>query len=124
MAVNRPERDLEEALVTKLRDLKYEYRPGREIRDEHLTSPWCQLEAGMALQKGIPLLVMPEPGIREGVFDPQLADRLVQQLELGGHNVSLLKSLNEWIDHHFPEQECQQAAVPLGSLVGGRDLSE
>lgn len=31
MAVNRPESDLEEALVTKLRDLKYEYRP--DIRD-------------------------------------------------------------------------------------------
>jgi len=31
MAANRPERDLEEALVTKLRDLKYEYRP--DIRD-------------------------------------------------------------------------------------------
>ena len=31
MAMNRPERDLEEALVTKLRDLKYEYRS--DIRD-------------------------------------------------------------------------------------------
>ncbi|WP_299501345.1 type I restriction endonuclease subunit R [uncultured Roseobacter sp.] len=31
MAMNKPERDLEEALVTKLRDLKYEYRP--DIRD-------------------------------------------------------------------------------------------
>lgn len=31
MATNRPERDLEEALVNKLRDLKYEYRP--DIRD-------------------------------------------------------------------------------------------
>jgi len=31
MAVNRPERDLEEALVAKLQDLKYEYRP--DIRD-------------------------------------------------------------------------------------------
>ncbi len=31
MAQNTPERDLEENLVTKLRDLKYEYRP--EIRD-------------------------------------------------------------------------------------------
>lgn len=31
MAMNRPERDLEVALVTKLRDLKYEYRP--DIRD-------------------------------------------------------------------------------------------
>jgi len=31
MATNRPERDLEEALVTKLQDLKYEYRP--DIRD-------------------------------------------------------------------------------------------
>ena len=31
MAMITPERDLEESLVTKLRDLKYEYRP--EIRD-------------------------------------------------------------------------------------------
>jgi type I restriction enzyme R subunit len=31
MATNKPERDLEEALVTKLQDLKYEYRP--DIRD-------------------------------------------------------------------------------------------
>ena len=31
MAMNTPERDLEESLVTKLRDLKYEYRP--DIRD-------------------------------------------------------------------------------------------
>ena len=31
MAMITPERDLEAALVTKLRDLKYEYRP--DIRD-------------------------------------------------------------------------------------------
>ena len=31
MAMNRPERDFEEALVAKLQDLKYEYRP--DIRD-------------------------------------------------------------------------------------------
>ncbi len=27
MAMNTPERDLEESLIEKLRDLKYEYRP-------------------------------------------------------------------------------------------------
>ncbi len=31
MAMNTPERDLEDALISKLRDLKYEYRP--DIRD-------------------------------------------------------------------------------------------
>jgi len=31
MAMSKPERDLEEALLSKLRDLKYEYRP--DIRD-------------------------------------------------------------------------------------------
>ena len=31
MAMNTPERDLEESLVAKLRDFKYEYRP--DIRD-------------------------------------------------------------------------------------------
>jgi len=32
------------------------------------TSPWMQIEAGMAIVSGIPVLVAPEAGVCEGVF--------------------------------------------------------
>ncbi|WP_282025949.1 pentapeptide repeat-containing protein [Limimaricola cinnabarinus] len=84
---------------------------GREIRDENLASPWCQIEAGMALQKGIPLLVVADPGVHEGIFEPHIADRLVQHVELRGQESSLLKGLNEWVDHHFSVEEFEQAPM-------------
>jgi hypothetical protein len=33
------------------------------------TSPWMQIEAGMALMRDLPVLVVPEAGVAEGVFD-------------------------------------------------------
>jgi hypothetical protein len=46
------------------------------------TSPWMQLEAGMAIMASLPLLALREPGVTEGVFDggvrcgPVLGDEL------------------------------------------------
>lgn len=34
------------------------------------TSPWLQLEAGMAVAAGHPVLVVPEDGVEEGIFKP------------------------------------------------------
>lgn len=34
-------------------------------------SPWLQLEAGMAIAVGHPVLVVPENGVEEGVFKPE-----------------------------------------------------
>ena len=34
------------------------------------SSPWLHIEAGLALAEGLPLLVVPESGVREGVFAP------------------------------------------------------
>jgi hypothetical protein len=34
------------------------------------TSPWLQVEAGIALAADVPVLVAPEPGVSEGVFEP------------------------------------------------------
>jgi hypothetical protein len=34
------------------------------------TTPWLQLEAGMAIGLGLPVLVAPDEGVREGVFSP------------------------------------------------------
>jgi hypothetical protein len=34
------------------------------------TSPWVQIEAAMAIMNRIPVLMAPEPGVTEGVFEP------------------------------------------------------
>ena len=35
------------------------------------SSPWLHVEVGLAVAQGLPLLVLPEPGVREGVFAPE-----------------------------------------------------
>jgi hypothetical protein len=35
-----------------------------------LASPWTQIEAGLALSAGLPVLALAERGIADGVFDP------------------------------------------------------
>jgi hypothetical protein len=34
------------------------------------SSPWLQLEAGIALGLGLPVLALADEGVREGIFDP------------------------------------------------------
>lgn len=36
------------------------------------TSPWIHIETAMAIDKEIPVLVVAEPGVREGVFEPSV----------------------------------------------------
>jgi hypothetical protein len=35
------------------------------------SSPWLHIEAGLAIATGLPLLLAPESGVREGVFAPE-----------------------------------------------------
>ena len=37
----------------------------------HLTSAWMQIEAGLAVMAGRPVLAIAEAGVGEGVFDPR-----------------------------------------------------
>ncbi|CAM5580332.1 hypothetical protein GCM10010378_35520 [Streptomyces viridochromogenes] len=49
------------------------WRPGTEEEapsSTWWTSPWLQLEAGIAVGLSLPVLVVPEDGVTEGVFDP------------------------------------------------------
>jgi hypothetical protein len=62
-------------LVLALRQLIIDSGGWRRGTCEHVelaatawTSPWLQAETGMALAAGLPVLVAPESGIREGVF--------------------------------------------------------
>jgi len=48
------------------------------------TSPWMQVEAGMAVATGLPVLVAADPSVREGVFDPEIHGDGVYGVGLGG----------------------------------------
>jgi hypothetical protein len=45
-------------------------------------SPWTQIEAGLAIAADLPLLVLPERGVSDGVFDPATWGRRVLGSEL------------------------------------------
>jgi hypothetical protein len=35
-------------------------------------TPWNQVEAGLAIMAGVPVLIVPDPGINDGVFAPEV----------------------------------------------------
>lgn len=75
-------------------------REGRELRDVKLASPWCQLEAGMALTQNMQVLAIAEAGIEEGIFDPKIADSHVSLLQADSSS-DLFNFVNTWIDENL-----------------------
>ena len=50
------------------------WRPGAEFESDVVgtwSSPWLQVEVGLAIAAGLPVLVVPEQGVGEGAFAPQ-----------------------------------------------------
>jgi len=45
-------------------------------------TPWNHVEAGMAIMAGIPVLLLRDSGIHEGIFDPQLRGNRVYAADL------------------------------------------
>ncbi len=64
-------------VVFGFRQLSTQSGTWRADTDEQATitaawsSPWMQIEAGMALMRDLPVLVIPEVGVSEGVFEPR-----------------------------------------------------
>lgn len=40
-----------------------------QVRDVQLSTPWNQIEAGMAAMRGLPILLVCQPGVASGIFD-------------------------------------------------------
>jgi hypothetical protein len=63
------------AVVLGLRQLRVDvgcWRPGTNVSERPRTwwsTPWTQLEAGMAMMARVPTLVLKEPGVTEGAFE-------------------------------------------------------
>jgi hypothetical protein len=82
------------------------FKPGtkreRTEQDVLFPSPWNHLEAGMALVRGLPLLVIREDGVLGGIFDRDLGAAFVHELparakERWLRGAAFQQSLAEWM---------------------------
>lgn len=60
------------------------YRPGtkneEEWKEKWLSTPWNEIEVGMGLMKGMPILLVTDPAIKNGVFDSGLSECFVANI--------------------------------------------
>jgi hypothetical protein len=76
----------------------------KELIHKYTTTPWVQIEAGMAYQAGLPLLILKEKKVfAEGILDPQLSDYFVFEFEAEKQAEKLSHALEEiilsWVIH-------------------------
>lgn len=70
----------------------------RELIHKYSSSPWIQIEAGMAFQADLPLLILKEDKVHaEGILDPQISDSFVFEFELKKMQKKLSPELQEMI---------------------------
>lgn len=60
------------------------YRPGmigeRFLNDAWLSTPWNEVEVGMAVMKGIPILLVKDDNIEDGIFDNVISESFISTL--------------------------------------------
>lgn len=76
----------------------------KELIHKYSSSPWIQIEAGMAYQAGLPILILKEDKVYgEGILDPQISDSFVFEFDLKKlqKNISpeLEQMISSWVNH-------------------------
>jgi hypothetical protein len=76
----------------------------KELIHKYSSSPWIQIEAGMAYQAGLPILILKEDKVYgEGILDPQISDSFVFEFELKKLQKKISPELEEiirsWVKH-------------------------
>lgn len=67
-----------------------------EIENKYITSPWCHIEAAMAYQIGLPVLVLREKGVLvEGVIEDGVVGGFIPEFNLENPTNKFLES-DEW----------------------------
>jgi uncharacterized protein YjbI with pentapeptide repeats len=69
----------------------------RSLKNEFLTSPWLHIEAGMALMKNIPVLLICDEGISEGIFDSTINDVNLQRFSVSDCLMSSQSNVKDWL---------------------------
>lgn len=81
----------------------------QEFVHKYTTSPWIQIEAGMAYQSELPLLILKEKKVfAEGILDPQISDYYVFEFEIEKQSKQLSPELKKiilsWVSHFKKQQ--------------------
>jgi len=76
----------------------------KELIHKYSSSPWIQIEAGMAYQAGLPILILKEDKVYgEGILDPQISESFVFEFELKKLQKKISPELKEiilnWVNH-------------------------
>ncbi|CAM3692807.1 hypothetical protein MUGA111182_03525 [Mucilaginibacter galii] len=79
-------------------------KKSKEITHKYSSSPWIQIEAGMAYQAGLPILILKEEKVfGEGILDPQISDSFVFSFEIKQMQKQIAPELSEmilsWVIH-------------------------
>ncbi|MGF7039719.1 hypothetical protein [Mucilaginibacter lappiensis] len=85
----------------------YEFEhSGREKEYVHRyeSTPWIHIEAGMAYQKGLPLLILKEDRVHEsGILDPISSDYFIFKFDIIKEQDGFSKELNMFIESWIDE---------------------
>jgi hypothetical protein len=84
----------------------------RIVPNAVFATPWNQIEAGMAVARGLPLLVVCESGVAGGIFDQGVGDAFTHVLPAKGklswlQSEQFQQSMAEWIglmDERLPSR--------------------
>jgi hypothetical protein len=73
-------------------------KDSKELIHKYTTTPWVQIEAGMAYQAGLPLIILKEKKVfAEGILDPNLSEYYVFEFDLKKSCKKLPKGLSPMI---------------------------
>jgi hypothetical protein len=78
-------------------------KDSEELVHKYTTTPWVQIEAGMAYQCGLPLIILKEKKVHaEGILDPNLSEYFVFEFIVEKSTKKLPNGLNQmilsWVD--------------------------
>lgn len=79
------------------------YRPDtrdkQEWSEKWLSTPWNEIEVGMGLMKGMPILLVTDPEIKNGVFDEGLSECFVAHLstKVDCRELEYMEEFKEWV---------------------------
>ncbi len=79
------------------------FRPGTQEcenwNNKWLSTPWSEIEIGMGLMKGLPILLVCDPAINSGAFDTNLSECFVSQISTKADSkiIEQNKAFDEWL---------------------------
>lgn len=76
-------------------------RPGttekKNIAGHILPTPWNNIEAGMACAIGKPILLLYDPDMREGIFDPDINDKKITRISMSSDEAKFNEEFIKWV---------------------------